>query len=137
MGTIKSIFLLIGRLLFTAIFIEGAVGHLTKTSYMAMYAHASGVPYPKLAIIVTGLMLAIGSISIILGWKTTIGAIILILFLVPVTYQIHFLGMLHATAPGQAQMQAINLLKNISLIGGAIYIAVFGPGGFSIDGNKK
>ncbi len=137
MGTFKNIFLLIGRLLFSVIFVEGAIGHLTKINYMAGYARAFGVPYPKLAIIVTGLMLLIGSVSIILGWKATYGAIILILFLIPVTYQMHFLPMIHATDQMQMQMQMINFLKNTGLVGGAIYIAVSGPGGFSIDGNKK
>ncbi|MCL4557266.1 MAG: DoxX family protein [Deltaproteobacteria bacterium] len=137
MGTFKNTMLLIGRLLFSVIFIEGAITHLTKTGYMARYAGAAGVPYPEIAIIITGLMLLVGSLSIVLGWKTALGSILLIIFLVPVTYQMHFLPMLHATDPMQAQMQMINFLKNTGLMGGAIYIAALGPGRYSIDGEKK
>ena len=129
----KNGLLLIGRVLFSLIFAFGAVEHLTKINAMAGYAASAGVPFPKLAIIVTGLMLLVGSISILLGWKISYGAIILILFLIPVTYQVHFLGMLHATDPMQKQMQMLNLLKNIGLIGGAIYIAFLGAGKYSID----
>ncbi len=129
----KNGLLLLGRILFSLIFISGAIEHLTKVGYMAGYAGAMGVPFPKLAIVVTGLMLLAGSISILLGWKISYGAIILILFLIPVTYQIHFLGMLHATDPMQKQMQMLNLFKNIGLIGGAIYIAFLGAGKYSID----
>ena len=129
----KNGLLLIGRVLFSLIFAFGAVGHLTKINAMAGYAASAGVPFPKLAIIVTGLMLLVGSISILLGWKISYGAIILIIFLIPVTYQIHFLGMLHATNPMMKQDQMLNLLKNIGLMGGAIYIALFGAGKYSID----
>ncbi len=129
----KNVLLLLGRVLFSVIFIFGAMGHLTKVDYMAGYAGAMGVPFPKLAIIVTGLMLLAGSLSILLGWKISYGAIILIIFLIPVTYQMHFLPMLHATDPMQKQMQMINFLKNIGLMGGAIYIALLGAGKYSID----
>ncbi len=129
----KNGFLLLGRILFSMIFAFGAMEHLGKVNAMAAYAASAGVPFPKLAIIVTGLMLLVGSVSILLGWKISYGAIILILFLVPVTYQVHFLGMLHATDPGVKQMQMLNLLKNIGLIGGAIYIGFLGAGKYSID----
>ncbi|MGB9734640.1 MAG: DoxX family protein [bacterium] len=129
----KNGLLLLARVLFSLIFISGAIEHLTQINSMAGYAASAGVPFPKLAIVVTGLMLLIGSISVLLGWKTAYGAIILILFLIPVTYQVHFLGMLHATDPMQKQMQMTNMLKNIGLIGGAIYIAFLGAGKYSID----
>ncbi|MGC8578655.1 MAG: DoxX family protein [bacterium] len=129
----KNGLLLLARVLFSLIFISGAMEHLTQINSMAGYAASAGVPFPKLAIVVTGLMLLIGSISVLLGWKTAYGAIILILFLIPVTYQVHFLGMLHATDPMQKQMQMTNMLKNIGLIGGAIYIAFLGAGKYSID----
>jgi|YelNatPaOPRAMG01_1025707.scaffolds.fasta_scaffold75137_2 putative oxidoreductase len=129
----KDVLLLIARVLFSLIFISGAIEHLTKVGYMAGYAKAMGVPLPHLAIIVTGLMLLAGSISILLGWKISYGAIILIVFLIPVTYQMHFLPMLHATDAMQKQMEMINFLKNLGLMGGAIYIALLGAGKYSID----
>ncbi len=137
MGTFKNTLLLIGRLLFSVIFAWGAYNHLSHITMMTHYAAVSGVPYARVAIIVTGLLLLLGSLSIILGWHTAIGAILIIIFLVPVTYQIHFLGMLHTTDIMQKQMQMINLMKNIGLVGGAIYIAVFGPGKYSLDGDQK
>ncbi|MGC8866897.1 MAG: DoxX family protein [bacterium] len=106
----KNGLLLLARVLFSLIFISGAIEHLTQINSMAGYAASAGVPFPKLAIVVTGLMLLIGSIFVLLGWKTAYGAIILILFLIPVTYQVHFLGMLHATDPMQKQMQMTNML---------------------------
>ena len=55
----KNGLLLIGRVLFSLIFAFGAVEHLTKINAMAGYAASAGVPFPKLAIIVTGLMLLV------------------------------------------------------------------------------
>lgn len=129
MGKFKDISLLIGRILFSLIFIMGAMEHLTKVGYMAGYAASMGVPFPKLAIIFTGLMLLAGSISVLFGFKTKYGAILLILFLAPVTLVMH--------RPLSDQMQLMNFIKNMGLIGGAIYIAYLGPGAYSVDGKNS
>ncbi len=125
----KNGLFLSARVLFSLIFISGALEHLSKVGYMAGYAASMGVPFPHAAIVVTGLMLAAGSISILLGYKTPYGALVLILFLIPVTLIMH--------RPLSNPAQLVNFLKNAGLIGGAIYIALSGPGRYSIDGEKK
>jgi putative oxidoreductase len=59
-----------------------------------------------------------------------LGAILLIIFLVPVTLVFHnfwaYQGM-------DQQMQMANFLKNVGLAGGLALVAVFGPGPVSVD----
>jgi uncharacterized membrane protein YphA (DoxX/SURF4 family) len=37
----------------------------------------------------------------------------------------------------QAQQQMINLLKNVSIMGGMLGLFAFGPGGFSLDAKRS
>ncbi|MFZ8872308.1 MAG: DoxX family protein, partial [Candidatus Nanopelagicaceae bacterium] len=62
-----DILLVIGRVLFALIFINSGVAHLTKLNDMTGYAQFKKVPAPKLAVIVTGLMLIIGGLYIVFG----------------------------------------------------------------------
>lgn len=118
---------LAGRIFFSLIFIMSGIHHITDAGSMAQYASAMGVPAPKFMIIFTGLMILAGGISILLGFWTKLGALLIIIFLVFVTPWMH--------RPLSDQMQFIMFMKNLSMLGGALIIAAFGPGDISI--NKK
>jgi putative oxidoreductase len=115
--------LLVGRVLFGAFFLMSAFNHLTNSGMMAQYAGSQGVPAPKLAVIVTGLMLLGGGLSILLGFQPRIGALLLIAFLVPTAVIMHrFWGLADA---GTAMNQRIHFWKNITLAGAALMIYYF------------
>ena len=65
----------------------------------------------------------------LLGLLTPLGCISLILFLLPTTYSFHM-----AEALKGNQMEVINCLKNLALVGGLIALMFSGPGRFSFDG---
>lgn len=56
---------------------------------MAQYASSAGVLAATLAVIVGGIMIILGGLSIAFGYKVKIGAILLVVFLIPVTFIIH------------------------------------------------
>jgi putative oxidoreductase len=115
--------LLIGRVLFATIFILSGIAHLTKLPAMTQYAAAFKVPQPKLAVVVSGLMILAGGVSILLGAWVRVGALLLVLFLVPVAMYIHpFWGV---PDPMQAANQQAHFLKNLSLAGAALLIYYF------------
>ena len=112
--------LLVGRVVFSFFFIYSGFNHLTKLSMYAQYAGGSGVPAPTLAVIVTGLMLLAGGLSILLGVQPRWGALLLVAFLIPVAFMIHrFWGL---TDPMMAANQAAHFWKNIALAGAALMI---------------
>jgi len=112
--------LLVGRVVFSFFFIYSGFNHLTKLSMYAQYAGGSGVPAPTLAVIVTGLMLLAGGLSILLGVQPRWGALLLVAFLIPVAFMIHrFWGL---TDPMMAATQAAHFWKNIALAGAALMI---------------
>jgi putative oxidoreductase len=73
----------------------------------------------------------LGGLSVALGYQTRIGAWMLVLFLIPVTLMMHkFWGIADAQ---MAMMQRIMFMKNVSILGGALFLAYFGAGPVSID----
>ena len=60
-----DIVLIIGRVLFALMCITGGLNHFTKAEAMAGYAGFKGVPQPKLANLLSGLMLLAGGLSVV------------------------------------------------------------------------
>jgi uncharacterized membrane protein YphA (DoxX/SURF4 family) len=118
-----SLWLLVGRVVFSFFFIYSGINHLTKLSMMAQYAGASGVPAPTLSVIVSGLMLLAGGLSILLGVQPRWGAVLIALFLVPAAFMVHkFWGI---ADPMMAANQAAHFWKNIALTGACLMIYAF------------
>jgi uncharacterized membrane protein YphA (DoxX/SURF4 family) len=127
-----DILLLVGRVLFALIFINSGIAHLTKLNDMTGYAQFKKVPAPKLAVIVTGLMLIIGGLYIVFGVYADLGALLLAIFLVPTAFMMHNFWTIQDPQAKQGEM--INFFKNLSLAGAALILFVlvgsgvdFGP----------
>ena len=120
---------LVGRILFSLIFITAATGHF-KAETIA-YAKASGVPLADLAVPASGVLSLLAGLSVLLGYKVKWGAAATVAFLVPVTLTMHkFWGI---ADPMMAQMQQVMFMKNVALIGGALILAYAGAGAYSVD----
>ncbi len=123
---------LLGRILYAAIFIMAAPGHFTSKAIA--FAAGKGVPMASIAVPLSGVIAFLGGLSILLGYKAKFGAWFIVLFLVPVTIMIHNFWAI--ADPVQAQIQHVNFMKNLSMLGGALLIAHFGSGPLSLDGGK-
>ena len=93
---------LIGRILFAAIFLASSYGHLTQTEALAGYAGSKGVPQPKLATLAGGVLMVVGILMIVLGIWADLGALLLVLFLLPTALIMHAFW---RETDGQAQQQ--------------------------------
>ena len=114
-----SVLVLIGRILFSALFITSAFGHLTQTSGMAAYAKSKGVPMAWAGTFVSGILLLLGGLSVLLGVWADLGALLLVVFLVPTAVLMH--GFWRAS--GEARMmEQIQFSKDISLAGAALML---------------
>jgi putative oxidoreductase len=124
---------LLGRFLFVAIFLMSSFGHFSDKTIG--YAASQGVPLAQIAVPISGLIALAGGLSIVVGYKAKIGAWLLVLFLVPVTFVMHrFWGI---GDPQASQMQMIMFMKNISMLGGALLITQFGAGPASLDARRQ
>lgn len=119
----------IGRALFSCIFLLSALGNFT--SQAIDYATSRGVPMASTLVPLSGVLLLLGGLSVALGFKTRIGAALLALTLIPVTFMMHRFWL--ETDTQVRMIEQIMFLKNLSMLGGAILLFYFGSGPISID----
>jgi len=122
---------LIGRILFSLIFIMSGLGHIFNGKEMVGMTEQMGVPLASLAVPLTGVMILLGGLSIILGYKIKIGALLIIIFLIPTSFIMHPFWKI--ADPMQAQINMILFMKNISMTGAALIFYFFGSGPLSLD----
>ena len=124
---------LLGRIMLALIFVVSGFGKLTGYEGTAAYMAGAGLPAVTILLPLTILIELGGGLLLMIGWRTRMVATIMFLFLIPVTLVFHG----SAADPAQARMQAIHLMKNISIMGGMLMLVAFGPGGWSVDGRKR
>jgi putative oxidoreductase len=119
-----------GRFFFSLIFLMTIMSHFKQETIN--YIIASGkVPAASFLVPLSGIIATVGALSIIVGYKAKMGAWLIILFLIPVTFCMH--AFWEETDPMQTRMQMVNFMKNLSLLGAALVISYFGSGPLSID----
>jgi putative oxidoreductase len=125
-------FVLLGRILYSSIFILSALfGHFSNETIN--YAAHHGVPMASVLVPLSGILSLLGVLSILLGYKARYGAWLIALFLIPVTLMMHKFW---AADPGTFKNEYIMFMKNLSLLGAAFLIAYFGSGPLSLDRDR-
>lgn len=121
----------LGRLLLCTIFLLSAVGNkIPHFSEVAKVMESVGVPAPQLLLAGAIVFLLAGSLSVIVGYRASIGAVLLLIFLVLATYYFHPFWKLEGKAQ---QEQMIHFMKNLSMMGAMLFIAANGSGPMSVD----
>ena len=127
---------LLGRIFFSYYFIKSGVNHFLNLEGMTGYTASKGVPLPELAVIVTGILLLLGGISIFTGYYPKIGAYLLIAFLVPVTIIMHDFWNIDDAAARAGQLS--RFLRNFTYLGAClIFLSLPEPWAFSLKIGKK
>ncbi|SPF48716.1 DoxX family protein [Candidatus Sulfotelmatobacter kueseliae] len=122
---------LVGRLLFTLIFLMAGLTHFS--SQTIGFAASQGVPFASIVVPLAGAMAFLGGLSILLGYRAKLGAWLIVLFLVGVTPMHRFWGI---ADPMMRQMQMVMFMKNLAMLGGALLISQLGAGPWSLDSRK-
>lgn len=124
---------LLGRILFSLIFLMTITNHFSSGA--VEYAISKGVPLAEILVPLSGIIAFLGALSIILGYKTRIGASLIIIFLIPVTFMMH--NFWDMTDQMMRMTQRVMFMKNISMLGAAFIISYFGAGSISLDSRNK
>lgn len=120
---------LVGRALLSAIFLHAGINHLTDFEGTQQAIASQGLPLPILLAMGNVVFLLLGGLSLLLGYKTRIGTIILIIFLLPTTLIFH--------NPVADPAEITDFLKNFGLVGALLLVNYFGPGPISLDANTS
>jgi putative oxidoreductase len=124
---------LLGRFLFALIFLMSAPMHFS--GQIIAYAASQGVPLASIVVPLSGVIALAGGLSILLGYRARIGAWLIALFLAAVTPMMH--NFWAVADPMMHQMQFIMFMKNLSMLGGALFMSQTGAGPWSLDARGK
>lgn len=125
----RDALILLARILLTALFVISGFGKLTDfkgtVSYME-YVHA---PMPAAAAAVAIAMEFLVGIALLLGLRVRVLALAMIVFVAGAAIIGHPFWSLEASERAMALTQ---FLKNLSIMGGLLLLAITGPGRFSL-----
>jgi putative oxidoreductase len=130
-GTTGDALLLIGRILLGWLFLTTAWGKLFGgIDGFAGYLRALKVPAPEFWAWIGAIVEFVVGVTLILGLGTRYAALLCVLFLIVATALAHRYW---EYPPAQMGAQKTNFLKNLAILGGALFLFVSGGGRFSID----
>ncbi|HKK04440.1 MAG TPA: DoxX family protein [Gammaproteobacteria bacterium] len=121
---------LVGRILLSLLFIWAGYGKLTNFGGTAGYMAQHGLPLTNVLLVITIIVELGGGLALLLGWYSRWAALIMFLFIIPVTLVFHNFW---AADAAHYQMQLINFMKNVSIMGGMLMLAANGPGPIGIN----
>ncbi len=114
-----EILFLIGRIILGAFFINSGFNHFSNFNMIAGYASSKKIPFPKFSVFISGLFLLFGGLSILLGIYQVIGIILIIVFLLLAAFFVHNFWTLPKE---QRQMDKVNFMKNLALVGALLML---------------
>ena len=112
---------LVGRIIFAGYFLFNGVNHFMRMRMMSDYAKMKGVPVPSVAVALTGLMMILGGLSMLLGIYPLVGVVLLVVFLIPVSFMMH--NFWKVQDPQMRMGEMINFMKNMALLGAVLMLS--------------
>lgn len=115
----------IGRILFSLIFITSGLSKIGDWNKSISYMESHNMVFTPFFLTMAILLQVIGGLSIITSYKTKVGTILLLIFMLPVTSIFHDFWIL-PTETGleiiTQQAEMVSFLKNITIIGALLLI---------------
>lgn len=115
-----TIVFILGRILLGGFFIYNAYNHFKNLAGLTGYATMKRVPMAKESVMLSGALMALGGLSVLLGYHMVYGAMLLVLFLVPTTLVMHKFW--KETDPQAKMMEQIQFGKNVALTGALLIL---------------
>ena len=125
---------LVARVLLTLPFLRSGLSKIIDFDATAGFMKSEGMMLVPLLLIGAIAFEVLGSLSVLAGFHARIGALALIVFLIPTTLIFHDFWTLTGDA---AAMQRTAFFNNLGLLGGLSMVAAFGSGAISVDAKTK
>src|SRR5262249_30804638 len=127
MSFLQGVLSLAGRVLLCVIFLMSTVGKkIPDFKGTAAFMATKGVPLPELMLVGAIVFLLVGSLSVIVGYKARLGALLLAVFLVLATYYFHNFWAIPPEHQQEQQEMMIQFMKNLSMFGAMLFIMANG-----------
>ena len=125
MGRSKDLAILTGRILLAFIFLRLGIGKIENSAGTVQNMVNHGMPYTTFFLIGAIILEVVGSISVILGYYTRFGAVLILIFLIPT-----ILIFQNGFADPKLMTQ---FMKDVSIFGGFLFLLSVGGGRYSLD----
>jgi putative oxidoreductase len=122
----STILPLAGRLLLGAIFFVSGLGKIADPAGTIGYITSVGLPFPHAVLALAIVVEVLGSVLLILGFRTRLVAGALACFTIVAALNFH--------SDLADQNQFVHFMKNFALAGGLLQVVAFGAGRYSIGG---
>jgi putative oxidoreductase len=131
--SLQNFTVLVGRILLGLLFLLSGFGKIGGFEGTVGYIAAQHLPMPTVLAVLTILVEIGGGLALVTGFYTRQAALVLAGFTLLTAFVFHAFW----AAPEAAKMmQQINFLKNLSIAGGMLVLAAFGPGRLSIESRR-
>jgi putative oxidoreductase len=127
----NDVLILVARVLLMTLFVMTGWQKLNGFAGTVEYMKSSGVPWPKLATLISIVVEFFFGIGIILGVWTRVLASIFVAFTLGTALLGHRYWALEGTARHE---NLLNFYKNVSIAGGLLLLALAGPGRYALVG---
>jgi len=113
-----ELLVLIGRVAFALLFLGSGFAHFAQREMMTGYAASKKVPAAAVMVPVTGALITIGALMVAIGIWPDLGALLLVVFLLPTAVLMH--GFWSETDPAARVQEQTQFLKDLALAGAAL-----------------
>jgi putative oxidoreductase len=124
-----------GRCAFVWFYLTGAMDILTNFHHVADQLTAKQVPVAPLVLLVALLLIFMGCISLLLGWHTRYGAVMLFGLTIVAAVTMHDFWHIE---DGAARATELGIFaRDVAICGGLLLMVGMGPGPFAVDNPGK
>jgi putative oxidoreductase len=124
---------LLGRILLSIMFVMSGFKKITGFAGTVGYIASKGLPMAEVMAVAAIVVELGGGLMLLLGWKARWAAAAMAGFTALAAILFHNFWALPAD---QAANQMIHFMKNITIVGGLVYVVVYGSGPLSVDGDR-
>ena len=125
-----------GRIIVGGFYLYSGLDNVVNAGAKVGYAASKGVPMPQAAVLLSGLLLLAGGLSILTGYRPRAGVAGLALFFLPVTFAMHDFWNVQDPMMRMAEMRSFE--SNMALMGSALmFLAIRTPWPLSLGGPSR
>ena len=128
--TENDIIYTLARVMFSATFVISAVRHSCNREAALIEMATGGMPRSNILLLVSIVLRLFGGVSVLLGFHARLGGALLVAFLLPATFIVHAFW---RKPPENRTHEVAELLNDLAITAGALFIVVSGSGGVSLD----
>ena len=121
---------LLGRILLALIFVIAGISKLADPSRTIANMASHGIPLSHVLVIGAIAVELIGGLMLMAGWHGRLAALVLCAFTLTLALIFHRYW---AASGAEAGTQHALFFGHLSMMGGMLFVAVFGPGWLSVD----